>query len=581
MLLLLLFAFLAGIVTVLSPCILPVLPIVLSTSVGSVQHGYSRAVGVIVGFVGSFTVFTLFLSAALRICGAPASSLRWVALVLIAIFGVSLLLPRFQAWLEGLFSRLSSKVPNLSSHQGFFGGILIGFSLGLLWTPCVGPILASVIALSLSGEITLASVFITAAYATGTAIPMFFVLIGGRALLQRVPWLLSHTQQIQRAFGVVMIVTAIGLFFQVDRTFQTWVLETFPRYGQGLTKFEGTPSVLRALDQLNGRDVEEETLIMNESHMSLPPSSRIAPELVVGGDWINSEPLSLASLRGKVVLVDFWTYSCINCQRTLPYLKQWHDLYRDQGLVVIGVHAPEFAFEQDADNVRKAVTDFGITYPVMQDNDFATWRAYKNQYWPAKYLIDAEGHIRYTHFGEGDYDKTDEAIRSLLEEAGASASAMIPGEQMMDSFMNMSKTAETYFGYKRLGAYASPELIHTDAVRMYSLPALLKQNQFAFFGEWNVMAEYAVPSKGAHLVYSYSAQDVYLVAGVQDSERPVRVRITIDGEHAPETEDVGLDGVMTISSDRLYHIGHTNPGAHTIDLEFLEGGSEVYTFTFG
>ncbi len=385
MIILIAFAFLAGIITILSPCILPILPIVLSGSFGSKR----KPLGIVVGFVLSFTLFTLFLSVLVKATGISADALRSLSIIIILIFGISLILPQFQVFMERLFSRLSGKFAVKGNHEGFHGGVFIGLSLGLVWTPCVGPIIASVITLAATSSVNFAAFFITLSYALGTAIPMLAIMIGGRSLFQKIPWLLPNTGKIKKVFGVLMILTAIGIFFNIDRKFQVFILDKFPSYGTGLTKIEENSAVK---DQLNNifQDGSKNSTGQTTTLGNYGP----APEIIPGGEWINSEPLQISSLRGKVVLVDFWTYTCINCIRTLPYLKDWNEKYRDKGLVIIGVHSPEFEFEKNVNNLNKAISDYEITYPVVQDNNFSTWSAYSNRYWPAKYLIDKDGESR-------------------------------------------------------------------------------------------------------------------------------------------------------------------------------------------
>ncbi len=384
MLILAFFAFIAGFVTILSPCILPILPIVLSTGL---TGGHKRPLGVVAGFVLSFSLFTLFLSTLVQATGISADSLRALSVVIIIFFGLTLLLPQFQVMMEKLFSKLSSHIsPKASQGSGFFGGFLLGLSLGLIWTPCVGPIIASVITLAATSSVTASAAIITFAYSLGTAIPMFAITYGGRKLLLKVPWLLKNTAKVQKVFGILMMLVAVGIFFNIDRKFQAWVLETFPQYGVGLTSFEDNDLVKEKLE-----DMEDAPPLKEDIDSMVYPQ---APEIMPGA-WLNSEPLTLSSLRGKVVLIDFWTYTCINCIRTFPYLKNWYDKYKDEGFVLIGVHTPEFEFEKDIDNLRDALTDYDLKYPVVQDNDYKTWRAYQNRYWPAHYLIDKNGLIRY------------------------------------------------------------------------------------------------------------------------------------------------------------------------------------------
>lgn len=581
MILLIIFAFLAGIVTILSPCILPVLPIILSSSIGTTEIGKARPFGVITGFILSFTFFTLFLSTIVRISGIPAETLRTFSVVVIALFGLTLLIPKFQYWTEILFSRLSQFLPQSQSKTGFGGGLLIGFSLGLLWTPCVGPILAAVISLAITGSVNLDAVLITLAYAAGTAIPMFFIMIAGLTALKKVPWLLQNSTHIQKAFGVLMILTALAIFLNLDRRFQTFILNTFPNYGTGLTKFEDVPFINKALNNLTGIETKKDDMgkptFMIDKSQGIP-----APEIIRGGEWFNSEPLRLSDLKGKVVLIDFWTYSCINCQRTLPYLKDWWEKYKDKGLVIIGVHSPEFEFEKNPENVKKALMDFGITYPVMQDNDFSTWRAYQNRYWPAKYFIDKDGNIRYTHFGEGEYDESEKVIQELLAEAGSDVSQTQISNPESKIY---ALTPETYLGFGRMEYLASPENVVENGSATYSAPANLPQNQFAFIGGWDVMEQYSNPAKNSQLILNFESKEVYLVMRPKNPEQPGKVRVYLDEKQVSETGSAGenvINNEVTINSDSLYKlIKLQDPGKHTLKLEFLDANTEVYAFTFG
>jgi cytochrome c biogenesis protein CcdA/thiol-disulfide isomerase/thioredoxin len=574
MILLIIFAFLAGIVTILSPCILPILPIILSSGFGTVQTGKGRPLGVITGFILSFTFFTLFLSTIVGAIGIPADYLRLFSVAVIALFGVSMLIPKFQIFLEILFSKLSQFLPQSQNSTGFGGGIIIGLSLGLLWTPCVGPILASVISLAITGAVTLDAFFITLAYSLGTAIPMFFIMIAGQTALRRAPWLLNNASKIQQGFGILMILTAIAIFLNFDRSFQTFILNTFPNYGTGLTKFEDNPQIQNALQKLSGEKIEEKKV--GKAMFDLAPKGDPAPEIIPGGEWFNSPPLTLKSLRGKVVLIDFWTYSCINCQRTLPYLKSWWEKYKDKGLVIIGVHAPEFEFEKNPKNVEKAIADFGLTYPVVQDNNFETWRAYSNRYWPAKYFIDKDGQIRSTHFGEGDYDESEKIIQELLSETGTDLSQT---EISNPEYKIYAQTPESYLGYDRMEFLASPDYLVRDALGSYTSPKNLSENQFAFTGDWNVMDQYSNPQKGAGLLFNFSAKNVYLVMRAKSGES--KVKVFVDDKQQFPGKDVE-DGVITVNADTLYElVDLPDPGRHILRLEFLDSNTEVYAFTFG
>lgn len=563
MFLLIAFAFLAGLVTVLSPCILPLLPIILSSTD---ESGKQKPLGVVTGFVLSFTFFTLFLSSLVQLFNFPADNLRAFSIVILILFGLSLLIPKIQLWLEILFGRLANYVPTVKGRPNFVGGLLIGFSLGLLWTPCVGPILASVISLSITGEVSTQSALITFSYALGTALPMLMIMLAGSTALQKVPWLVKNTGKIQKAFGVLMIFTAIGIFFNVDRKFQTFILRTFPGYGVGLTKFEDNQKVREALKQINQRPVDEK--LMGEPMSDVTKKGPMAPELILGGSWLNSEPLSLERLRGKVVLIDFWTYSCINCQRTLPYLKNWWEKYQKDGLVIIGVHSPEFEFEKNLKNVESAAQDFSLTYPIMQDNNFATWRAYDNHYWPAKYLIDKNGYVRYTHFGEGEYDETERVIQNLLNETGAEVSANIDNPD----YKIETKTPELYLGYGRLQNLVSPEKIINDQVIKYTNPKVLPLNRFSYSGDWRIAREYSAPTQNAILTLNFDAKNVFLVMR-PTAELSGKVKVYLDGSFVKE---------VLVESDSLYQlIELDSAGQHQLKLEFIDSNTEIYAFTFG
>lgn len=570
--LLVLFAFIAGFVTVLSPCILPVLPIVLS---GSLTGGHRRPIGIVTGFILSFTLFTLFLSTLVRATGISPNLLRNLSVVIIFLFGTSLLIPNFQFIMEKLFTKLSGIVSGSPRQStGFVGGLLLGVSLGLVWTPCVGPIIASVIALAATSTVTANAIFITFAYATGTAIPMLLITFGGRKLLQKVPWLLRNTGNIQKTFGLIMILVAIGLFFGVDRTFQSYILEKFPQYGVGLTKIEDNTVVKNSLKNLSAPTPEKQALGKPMDTSAYPQ----APELIMGGKWFNTNPLTLQSLRGKVVLVDFWTYTCINCIRTLPYIKSWYGKYKDQGFVVIGVHTPEFEFEKDAGNVEKALSDFHIEYPVMQDNDYATWNAYSNEYWPAHYLIDKNGKIRETHFGEGAYDETEKNIQALLKETGAKVNEKVDNKPYSIDTLS----PETYLGASRFGQFASPETPEPDSTMHFTNPTTIPLNTFAFGGNWNIGAQTAMPSEGSVLSYHFNAKDVYLVINTKNDGS--KIQLFLDGN--PILKNVyGSDvenGEIIVSENRLYHLFHASSSQeHTIQLRFKDNNASVYAFTFG
>ncbi|HKC04577.1 MAG TPA: cytochrome c biogenesis protein DipZ [Patescibacteria group bacterium] len=549
MILLVLFSFIAGVVTILSPCILPILPIILTSTIDGQENGKTRPIGIIIGFIASFTFFTLFLTTLVKIIGISADSLRFFSIAVIFFFGLSLLIPKFQTLVEMLFAKLSRFVPHGQIKPGFLPGFLIGISLGLLWTPCVGPILASVISLALTEQVTLNAFLITLAYAIGTAIPMFLIMIGGRNLIRRVPWLLENTAKIQRVFGIIMILTAIGIYLNLDRKFQNYILGKFPNYGTNLTKIEDNSLVKERLSGMNEEGVT-------------------APEIIPGGSWFNSEPLKISDLRGKVVIVDFWTYTCINCIRTLPYIERWYQTYKDKGLVIIGVHTPEFEFEKNPENVKKAISDFGLTYPIVQDNNYETWNAYANRYWPAKYLIDKNGKIVYTHFGEGNYDETEEIIQKYLKETGAELDMKIDNP----AYKIESKTPELYLGYSRMGYFAESAQLKPNVVSDYILPENLAINNFAFGGQWNVMGEYSQAFANSSLILKFEAKDVFLVMRPKGNA-PGKIKVYLDDKEVKN---------ITVDTDRLYDLIKLNESSkHTLKIQFLDSNVEVYAFTFG
>lgn len=565
MIILIIFAFIAGIVTILSPCILPVLPIILSSSVGGVDKGKSHPTGIIFGFISSFTFFTLFLSNLVRVTGISPDFLRSFSILILAVMGIAMIIPQIQVYLEILFSKLANKLPNAgASGSGFGSGLLVGLSLGLLWTPCVGPILASVISLAISGSVNFSAFLITLFYSLGTAIPMFIILVSGRTIFQKVPWLLSRSGLIQKIFGFIMILTSVGIFYNLDRNSQVYILKKFPQYGTNLTKFEDNSKVKEQIQSLN-----------KVKPVDLLKKTKPAPEIVAGGEWLNTKPLTIKELKGKVVLVDFWTYTCINCIRTIPYLVDWNTKYADKGLVIVGVHTPEFEFEKNVKNVQKALSDFGITYPVVQDNNFATWKKYDNNYWPAKYLIDKDGFVRYTHFGEGEYDKTEMAIQELLKEIDPNLENI---EVNTKTYSTYGRTPETYLGISR-GAYSLSTLAQEDKVINFKTPKNIGKNEVGFEGDWVFSDEYASPKKGSKLFLNFDAKEVYLV--MKSATSSAKVKVFVDDTVQYFGED-NKNGEVTVDLDRLYRlITLPTSGRHILKLEFQDDNAELFAFTFG
>ncbi|OHD33414.1 MAG: hypothetical protein A2Y31_12875 [Spirochaetes bacterium GWC2_52_13] len=572
MTLLVFFAFLSGIVTILSPCILPVLPIVLTGSIG----GKSKPFGVVTGFIASFSFFTLVLSALVQTLDIPVNTLRIVAVVIIVTFGLTMIVPRLHLVFDRLMSRLVGSRGS-SQKNGFSGGFLTGVSLGLVWTPCVGPIMASVITLAVSQQVDGGAVLIIAAYSLGTAIPMFAVMVGGRKLLVRFPRLSAKGAGIQRIFGVIMIIAGLMIGVGADRRFQSFVLELFPNYGTGLTLFENSDSVREAIDSRRTETSGGELFTWeNAPRNGVPGDYGQAPPIIAEGPWINTDhPLSLEDLKGKVVLIDFWTYSCVNCVRTIPYLRTWYDKYAAEGLVIIGVHTPEFPFERNEGNVKRAVRDLDVTWPVVLDNNFAQWNAYHNRYWPAHFFIDSTGRIRYFQFGEGSYEEAEEVIRVLLEEAGSNLKEA-PGNIPAPTETGR-RTPEVYLGYERAKGFLSDALV-PDKLTRFSLASEEKPGQWSLEGEWIIRNDFIEIDGSGKLELGFEGKDIFLVVEPRGSGSSFTVEI--DGKLAGDTVDV-QGGVLHPKESRLYHLASFgDPGEHTLILS-IEGHVRLYTFTFG
>src|SRR4051794_283616 len=442
MLVLLLFAVLAGAGTALSPCVLPVLPALLSAGGAG---GRRRPLGVVLGLTVTFAITIVGVAEVVGGVGLGTDPLRALAVVVLAGFGAALLLPRVAARLEAPLAALSQRGPR-SRGDGFLSGLAVGAALGFVYTPCAGPILAAVITVSAA---TGRSVAVAVAYALGSAAVLLALCLGGRRLLERVR-AAGRGVAVQRATGAVMLVTALAIVTNVDVSFDQFVAREIPDVN-ATASLERSGAVATRLKTLRGGPPRFAGGAHTAAGDPALPVLGTAPEVTGTQRWFNTpggRPESLRSLRGRVVLVDFWTYTCINCLRTLPYLEAWDRRYRDAGLTIVGVHTPEFAFEHDAGNVQRAVGRLGIRYPVVQDNENGTWDAYANMYWPADYLIDATGEVRYAGVGEGEYDKTESAIRSLLAEAGRRrlGAEAKPHDVVVPS---QETSPETYLGTRR------------------------------------------------------------------------------------------------------------------------------------
>jgi cytochrome c biogenesis protein CcdA/thiol-disulfide isomerase/thioredoxin len=595
MLVLLGFAVLAGAGTALSPCVLPVLPALLSA--GGVG-GRRRPLGIVLGLSITFTVTIVGVAQVVDGVGLGSDPLRDVAIVVLLVFGAALLVPRLADRIEAPLSRLARFGPR-SRGEGFWSGMLVGGALGFVYTPCASPILAAVISVSAASGKT---IVIALAYALGSALVLLALTLGGRRLFERVRRA-GRGPALQRALGAIMVVTAIAIVTNLDVNFDQFVAQHIPDVNL-TASLECSETVTKHLHEISGRQPKfapangssschgsgsgVETAPANASQATLLADARglrklgPAPEFMQTQDWFNTpgmKPLSLSSLRGHVVLIDFWTYTCINCIRTLPYLKAWDASYRHDGLTIVGVETPEFAFERDAGNVANAIKQFGLRYPVAQDNEMGTWNAYGNEYWPADYLIDAHGQVRYAAFGEGDYGKTETAIRALLAEAGSQLGGRsAPKDVVVPS---RQATPETYLGSERAeGWLQRPK----DGVHDYGAPATgrLALNGFAYSGTWKIAAQPAEAVAEAGIDVEFQAKNVYLVLSSAGA-RPRQVQVLLDGKPI-SAADAGADvhgGSVTVRGQRLYTlVSLPHDERHRLSLRFAPGVSG-FAFTFG
>jgi cytochrome c biogenesis protein CcdA/thiol-disulfide isomerase/thioredoxin len=550
--LLLLFAVIAGAGTAVSPCVLPILPALLSAGA---TGGRRRPLGIVLGLAVTFTITIAGLAEVVDGVGIGDGAMRTLAVIVLLGFGLLLLLPPLADRVEALASRLIRFGPK-TGGDGFVSGLGVGAALGFVYAPCAGPILAAVISV---GAATGEAVAVAIAYAAGSALALLVVCLVGRRVLDhfRGPWL-------ARVMGVVMILTALAVATDRDVTFQTAIADDLPGFLVNPTgDLERSTAVAERLDDL--RAPSRFAASASTSHSAYPPLGA-APDFTGVTRWLNSGPLTMQGLRGRVVLIDFWTYTCINCLRTLPYVTAWDRRYRDEGLTIVGVHTPEFGFEKDTANVREAIARNHIGYPVAQDNDYGTWNAWGNQYWPAKYLIDATGQVRYTHFGEGDYGTTEAAIRALLKERGDDDLGAPAGKQPGE--VPGEATPETYLGTARAERWDPPP---RPGVHEYPGIARLSADHFALGGRWRLNEESAEAVSDATLRADVRGKSVYLVLGSRGG-RPRHVDVIVDG---------GPERTVTVRGQRLYTlVTRPHSAQHDLMLRF-EPGVAGYAFTFG
>jgi len=589
---LLVLAYLGGVLTIVSPCILPVLPFVFArTGQPFVKSGLPLLAGMALTFA--------FVATLAAVGGGWVVQLnqygRWLALVFVALFGLTLMLPqlaeRLTRPLVAAGSRLS-EAAGADARPRPGASFLIGVATGLLWAPCAGPILGLLLTGAALQGASIATTLLLLAYAAGAATSLALALVLGGKVFAAMKRSIGAGEWLRRGLGAAMLAGVAAIALGLD----TGILARFSTASTG-----GIEQAL--VEKLTGKSPRNSTAMMAKkpsSEDAIPVADTSASRLPVEGhlpsldgavQWLNSPPLDAQALKGKVVLVDFWTYSCINCLRSLPYVKAWAEKYRDQGLVVIGVHAPEFAFERNVDNVTKAMKDLGINYPVAIDNAFKIWRAFNNEYWPAHYFADAQGRIRYHHFGEGEYAESERVIQQLLREAGASKvadgliNAKAEGVQMAPDNDEV-QSPETYVGYQRAEHFVPDTRLVPDKVSTYHAPEQLALNDWSLGGQWRVDAERATASAPAsRIVYRFHARDLHLVLGPGTDGKPVRFKVLIDGK-APGNDhgmDVAPDGSGTVTDQRLYQLVRQNGGVddRTFSIEFLDPGASAYAFTFG
>ena len=558
MITLLIFAFIAGFITIFSPCILSIAPILLTAGA---EHNYQKPLGIITGLIISFSFFTLSMNTIVQITGISPDIFRYIAIIIIIFFGLTMIIPTLGTIFTTLTSsivRIGSKLEQQSTYikTEFLSGLILGSALGLIWTPCAGPILATISTLAATNGITFSTILITIFYSMGAAIPMLAFCFGGNKIISSTTAIAPYMHIIQKIFGVIIIISALAIAFHADTFIQEKIAHLFPTI-----TIEKNTMLQKELDMLN------------PTPLSLDKKN--APALAGITDWINSQPLTLAQLHGKVVLIDFWTYTCINCIRTLPHVVEWYNTYKKHGFEIIGVHTPEFAFEKNKNHVENAVKKFNITYPVALDNNYKTWQAYDNHYWPAHYLIDQNGIIVKTHFGEGNYVEMENAICALLNLPACKKTEKLPSHRPL--------TPETYLGFERANTYHSSLQIQKNKPANYQRAETLDSDQVSLSGTWTIAQDHAYSNSDDNtLEINFVANHVYLV---MQSDTPQLISILLDGKPIPQkyySRDMTAEGKILVSEPRMYELIDlkNDYDRHTLTLQ-CNKGITAYVFTFG
>ncbi len=597
MLLLMLFALIAGAGTAITPCVLPVVPALLASSA---TGGRRRPVGIVIGLGVTFTIAIVLLAQLVKGVGLASGAARTLAIVVLIVFGVALLIPDLTARIEAPLSRLGRFGPK-SRGTGFWSGVGVGAALGFVCAPCAGPILAAVTSVSASSGANARVILVAISYSVGLCAVLLVYAFAGRAVIDRIRRV-GRGNTVNRALGVVLLATGVLMIFNVDVRFEedlakdtslpavfvdpTRALENSSAVQKRLASLRPTSRFVTAQKEASTKPVstaaEREVAIPGVKTPSLSDLGT-APNFTDNQDWFNTpgdKPLTLAGLRGHVVLVDFWTYTCINCLRTLPFLKGLYAQYHKYGLDIVGVETPEFTFEQEASNVRQAISSDGIRYPVVQDNKYGTWNAWQNEYWPAEYLIDAKGRVRHVQFGEGDYKQSEAAVRALLADAGATS---LPPPMTATAIMASAGlgTAETYLDTQpRQQDFATKLSVGTHD---YPGASSLSLNQFALKGPWNASQEsITVEGSGASISGAVQAAKVYLVL-TSAGNVPRQGRVLLDGQPIPSAH-AGTDvknGVLTVTGERLYSLVSFPTAQQFTFTVQLPPGVSAYDFTFG
>jgi cytochrome c biogenesis protein CcdA/thiol-disulfide isomerase/thioredoxin len=602
-----LIAFFAGMLTVLTPCVLPVLPVILSGSLAGTER--LRPLIITGSLIVSVFLFTLLLKASAALINIPPQTWTYLAGGIVLLFGLTLMFPNQWFYLsEKLgFEKSQQLIQSASQTGGTKGMVFLGMALGPVFASC-SPTYALILAVVLPQDFVM-GISALVVYCLGLFVPLFLIAYGGRSVLGGFRWFANPQSKFRKGLGVVLVVVGLLILTGYEKKLEAALLDNgyfdFTKLEQGLVQNydmeEGEEK--KIMDMAKKQEAKMGTPSLPKSDdptEALLNENYPAPELVEPQNWINSVPLTLAKLReeGKVVMIDFWTYSCINCIRTLPALKALDAEYRDKGLVILGVHSPEFAFEKVLSNLQENVTKFELKYPIFQDNDFKTWRAYKNRFWPAKYIIDKQGNVRYTHFGEGEYEETEQVIQYLLGEVPLGSARGDKSKidfSMVEEAESGVSTRETYLGTDRMvvgsglemfgqgaAAFVSPETV-SEQSKTYTKPQMVEKNQWWLTGGWQFSEEKITStSEEASLGLRYTAKQANLVIGF--TGEPVGLEVWLDGKLIDSANAGRMlkDGKVMINANQLYYLTeHKGVEDHTVELKFKGKGLELYAWTFG